>query len=171
MSDLPVYYIIIDFLNRGGTVLYIIVIASILLWFLVFERLIYIYFRASRDGNELSKTWLQYTHNKDALHIRSSLQYDFKQRILLTLPLIKILVRITPMLGLFGTVYGMIETFDVIAHQGTGDARAMANGISMATLPTMTGMAVAIIGLFFQRHIEVTARHKINCFNEGLQAS
>ena len=66
-------------------------------------------------------------------------------------------------------MYGMIEIFDVIAQQGTGDARALANGISMATLPTMTGMAVAIVGLFFIRFMESSANRKISQLNAGMQ--
>jgi biopolymer transport protein ExbB len=64
----------------------------------------------------------------------------------------------------------MMEIFDVIALNGTGDARAMADGISMATLPTMAGMAVAITGLFFQKKIEEIARKKSVHFYEGLEA-
>jgi biopolymer transport protein ExbB len=50
-------------------------------------------------------------------------------------------------LGLLGTVTGMIQVFDVVAVLGTGNARALASGITMATLPTMVGMTVSIIGL------------------------
>ena len=63
----------------------------------------------------------------------------------------------------------MIEIFDVIAQLGTGDARALANGISMATLPTMTGMAIAILGLFLLRYVEVSATRKIAVFYQGLR--
>ena len=52
------------------------------------------------------------------------------------------------MLGLLGTVTGMIEVFDIMAITGTGNARAMAGGIARATLPTMTGLFVSIVGLF-----------------------
>ena len=52
------------------------------------------------------------------------------------------------MLGLLGTVTGMIEVFDVMAFTGTGNPRAMASGVSKATLPTMTGLVISISGLF-----------------------
>ena len=53
-----------------------------------------------------------------------------------------------PLLGLLGTVTGMIEVFDIMAITGTGNARAMASGIARATLPTMTGLFISIVGLF-----------------------
>src|SRR5690554_7768600 len=52
-------------------------------------------------------------------------------------------------MGLLGTVTGMISVFDVLAITGTDNARAMANGISQATIPTMAGLVVALTGLYF----------------------
>ena len=60
---------------------------------------------------------------------------------------IAVLAAVAPLLGLLGTVLGMIETFEVIAAFGTGNARAMAGGISVALITTQTGLLVAIPGL------------------------
>lgn len=60
---------------------------------------------------------------------------------------IAVLAGIAPLLGLLGTVIGMIETFDVISVFGTGNARAMASGISIAMVTTQTGLVVAVPGL------------------------
>jgi len=62
--------------------------------------------------------------------------------------LIQGLIALCPLLGLLGTVTGMIEVFDIMAITGTGNARAMASGIARATLPTMTGLFISIVGLF-----------------------
>jgi biopolymer transport protein ExbB len=70
------------------------------------------------------------------------------------LRLIKALIAVCPLLGLLGTVTGMIHVFDVMALLGSGNARAMADGVSMATIPTMAGMVVALSGLFFSSHLE-----------------
>lgn len=169
MDFMQLVYSMTDFLDRGGAVLYWIAVAALILWFLLFERILYIHFRARKDMKLLSENWERQANRANATHVRQFLQNVFKHKLLATLPMIKTLVQITPLLGLFGTVYGMIEIFDVIALEGTGDARALANGISMATLPTMTGMAVAIIGLFFLRHIETTVERSLNLFNEGLE--
>ncbi len=61
---------------------------------------------------------------------------------------ISLLSTIAPFLGLLGTVSGMIKTFTVIAEFGTGNARALAAGISEALLTTQTGLVVAVPGLF-----------------------
>ena len=53
-----------------------------------------------------------------------------------------------PLLGLMGTVTGMIEVFDVMAISGSGNARSMASGVSKATIPTMAGMVGALSGVF-----------------------
>lgn len=63
------------------------------------------------------------------------------------LPSIRMLSAIAPMLGLLGTVTGIIATFDVIAVVGSGQPRLMAGGISQALITTATGLAIAIPGL------------------------
>ena len=68
-----------------------------------------------------------------------------------TIPLIKTLVALCPLLGLLGTVTGMIEVFDVMAMAGSGNPRAMASGVSRAIIPTMAGMVAALSGLRLQR--------------------
>ena len=68
--------------------------------------------------------------------------------------MIKTLVALCPLLGLLGTVTGMISVFDVMSLSGSGNARGMAAGVSKATLPTMAGMVAALSGLFFSNMIE-----------------
>jgi biopolymer transport protein ExbB len=169
MDGFQVIYSITTFLDRGGVVLYGIAFTALLLWFLIIERLMYIRFRADQDMELCQTIWKKNLHNGEAVKIRHSLQNAFEHKLRFTLPLIQTLVRITPLLGLFGTVYGMIEIFDVIAQLGTGDARAMADGISMATLPTMTGMAVAIVGLFMLRYVETSSNRKLTQLNDDLK--
>jgi biopolymer transport protein ExbB len=60
------------------------------------------------------------------------------------LPLIKVLYVVAPLIGLLGTVVGMIVTFQQITLFGTGDPRMMASGISMALITTVLGLTVAI---------------------------
>ncbi len=61
---------------------------------------------------------------------------------------IRVLAGIAPLLGLLGTVTGMMGTFDVITIFGTGNAKAMAGGISVALITTQTGLMVSIPGLY-----------------------
>ncbi len=66
---------------------------------------------------------------------------------------IAILAAIAPLLGLLGTVGGMIKTFTVISVFGTGNAKALASGISEALITTQTGLVVAIPGLFLAAYL------------------
>lgn len=58
---------------------------------------------------------------------------------------------LSPLMGLLGTVLGMIEVFNVIALRGSGEPSALAHGISMALITTAAGLVVAIPALFFHR--------------------
>jgi biopolymer transport protein ExbB len=61
---------------------------------------------------------------------------------------------ITPLLGLLGTVIGMIKVFTEIMIQGTGNASVLAGGISEALITTASGLAVAIPTLIFHRYFQ-----------------
>lgn len=75
------------------------------------------------------------------------------------LPLLGALANIATMLGLLGTVLGMIESFDLIARTGTGDARVVASGIFQALVTTAAGLMVGIPTIafysFFRRRADV----------------
>lgn len=75
------------------------------------------------------------------------------------LAVIGVLAAVAPLLGLLGTVTGMIATFDVLAVFGTGNAKAMAGGISEALITTQTGLLVAIPGLYMKGFLERRARN------------
>ena len=93
-------------------------------------------------------------HSKKAHYIRQGILSEAQISMEKTLPIITMLVALCPLLGLLGTVTGMIHVFDVMAVTGTGNARAMASGVSQATIPTMAGMVIAISGLYFNKLIE-----------------
>jgi biopolymer transport protein ExbB len=78
--------------------------------------------------------------------IQETLLHEFP-RLERFLPSIRLLSSLAPMLGLLGTVTGIIETFDVITVVGSGQPRLMAGGISEALITTATGLAIAIPGL------------------------
>jgi biopolymer transport protein ExbB len=79
-----------------------------------------------------------------------------------SLPMIRAVVALCPLLGLLGTVTGMIQVFEVMAVLGTGNAREMASGVSAATLPTLAGMVLALSGMYpivrFQHITEAQTR-------------
>jgi biopolymer transport protein ExbB len=61
---------------------------------------------------------------------------------------LRVLIPMSPLLGLLGTVSGMLNVFDSMAARGSADARSMANGVSEAMICTLTGLAVSISGLY-----------------------
>jgi len=160
-----------EFLNTGGNVLSIILWVSICLWSLIAERLVY--FRQSYP--KLQQQWLQQwlqrpvKNSPQALYIRQCIISEAKVSMAKTLPIIKMLVALCPLLGLLGTVTGMIHVFDVMAVTGTGNARAMASGVSQATIPTMAGMVIAIAGLYFSKLIEQRVSEETHHLTDLLQ--
>ena len=66
---------------------------------------------------------------------------------------IKFFAAVAPLLGLLGTVIGMIETFQAITLFGTGDPKQMAGGISQALVTTMLGLIVAAPLLGFYTYL------------------
>jgi len=139
-------------LGTGGNVLWLIFLVSICLWSLLCERLIYLKLIYPKLQHSCLIQWQQQSNHcqsKERFYIKSYLISDAKMNMEKTLIVIKMLIAICPMLGLLGTVIGMIHVFDVMAVTGTGNARAMASGISQATISTMAGMIIAISGLYF----------------------
>lgn len=82
------------------------------------------------------------------------------------LSLIAVLAAVAPLFGLLGTVTGMMTTFNVIALFGTGNARAMAGGISEALITTQSGLLVAIPGLFMSAFLTRRANRLESHLNE-----
>ncbi len=141
---------LLDFFDRGGPVIFILFVVAIIMITLLVERLIfYINDLKKLSADRVSEVrecpsdnkWIR---NKIKLKNISILNSQSSKNLLM----IQGLIALCPLLGLLGTVTGMIEVFDIMAITGTGNARAMASGIARATLPTMTGLFISIVGLF-----------------------
>ena len=149
-----------DFLDAGGYVLWAIAGLCLVLWTLIIER--YWYLRRVHPDRvrHMLDRWRQRSdrHSWHARKIREAWVSETGLLLSSRLNVIKTLIFICPMLGLLGTVTGMIHVFDVMAFMGTGNARAMARGISMATLPTMAGIAVGLSGYYFSARLAHHAR-------------
>jgi len=78
------------------------------------------------------------------------------------------MVAICPLLGLMGTVTGMIEVFDVMAISGSGNARSMASGVSKATIPTMAGMVGALSGVFLVTVLNQKVNREVEDLEDNL---
>ena len=138
------------FMELGGTVLWLIAILLFFMWMLIFERIWYFRVGWKKDVGTIIARWEGRPERKswEAHQIREMMISQARMQINQYLPVIKTLVALCPLLGLLGTVTGMIEVFNVMAVTGGGDAKSMAGGVSRATIPTMAGMVAAISGVF-----------------------
>jgi biopolymer transport protein ExbB len=82
------------------------------------------------------------------------------------LPLIKLLAAVAPLLGLLGTVTGMIATFQSITLFGTGDPKLMAGGISQALITTVLGLVAAIPLLFMHNIVNGRSKRLIQILDQ-----
>ena len=138
-----------DFMEAGGSVLWLIALLVLLMWGLIFERIYYLSHGHDVFLDSLVSKWDSRADKTSwhALQIREKFLAEAKSSINKNTTLIKTCIALAPLFGLLGTVTGMIEVFQVMAFSGGGDARAMAGGVSKATLPTMAGMVSALSGV------------------------
>lgn len=136
-----------NFLYQGGPVVLILFFISIYLFVLIFAKFKHLFFDMHSIQDEYKKNLANIKNDDLYLLNITSLKSDYKSIVKKDFYIIQTLIALCPILGLLGTVTGMIEVFDVVSFFGTGNARALASGITKATLPTMTGMAISIVGL------------------------
>jgi len=153
-----------DFIATGGDVLYVVAAVLFIMWVLMIERWWFIAreYPAMRDKiiadwNAREDTTSWYAHKiRDARVSEASTLLNTRMNV------IKTLVAVCPMVGLLGTVTGMIAVFEIMAMVGTGNPRLMASGISMATIPTMAGMVAALSGVFVTSKLEGKVRAAVH---------
>ncbi|MGQ0700230.1 MAG: MotA/TolQ/ExbB proton channel family protein [Panacagrimonas sp.] len=140
-----------EFLDAGGWVTRWILAACAVLLTVVFERLWYLWRIYPRVRAATLAGWNARSerHSWVAHRIRTALISQLRMGLESGLPIIKVMVPMAPLLGLLGTVMGMLQVFDAMAFSKGGDTRAMADGISHAMIATMAGLVVSVIGLFF----------------------
>lgn len=171
LSPFELYAGLRDFLEAGGNVLFAIMIATFVMWALIVER--YWYFATAFPGSVRQKVrlWEQRTDHSSwyAHKIRSAIVSELNLEASQFINTIKTLVAVAPLLGLLGTVTGMIEVFNIMAVTGSSNARAMAGGITKATIPTMAGMVAALSGLYFGTLLERRARRAVEQVEDRLE--
>ena len=171
----------IEYFRPGGMVMLPIIIVSFWMWVLIIERIVF-FRKIEREDITLEQA-VELIRGKSTIEtdesllsglrgrvvagflrtrtVSTKLNYNIlryctmRERPLLRryLAVIGILAAVAPLLGLLGTVTGMMTTFNVISIFGTGNARAMAGGISEALLTTQSGLLVAIPGLYMSIYL------------------
>ena len=144
------YHIVGDMIEAGGPFVVWIFICGLLMWTLVIERYWYFSRILPRQAQSLLAQWRARADHKSwcARAIRQTMISKLNAGMTANLPLMRVLVPLSPLLGLIGTVSGMLTVFDAMALRGSADARTMANGVSEAMICTLTGLAVSITGLY-----------------------
>lgn len=143
------------FMQQGGPVLWCLFAVVLLFWLLVVERVIYLLMYYPKVKASWVSTWQARSehHSWYAKSIRDGWIAQAHIGIYQNTNTIKLLVSLCPMLGLLGTVTGMISVFDSMALQGNNEPKLMASGIALATLPTMAGMVAALVGIFIHARL------------------
>ncbi|MFH2093757.1 MAG: MotA/TolQ/ExbB proton channel family protein [Pseudomonadota bacterium] len=162
-----------NYMQAGGVVMIPILVISFFMWTLIINRLLFLHrlyiknisrnmagqlVKANQQPDEkyrginslLVRQFLAARSHDPVLD--SFILDETVVRLVLSLDThlgaIRVMAGVAPLLGLLGTVIGMMETFDVITIFGTGNAKAMAGGISVALITTQTGLMVSIPGLY-----------------------
>jgi biopolymer transport protein ExbB len=163
------YLAIIRFMEMGGDVLWLIALITFLMWTLIFERMWFFYTEHKSLVRESTERWEGRAERTSwsAHQVREAMISDASDRITGSLPIIQTCVALCPLFGLLGTVTGMIAVFDAMATQG-GNARSMAAGVSMATIPTMSGMIASLSGLVGSTWLRRKVDYEVELFEDHL---
>ena len=158
------------FMERGGDVLYILLFVTFVMWVLIIERMWFFTLEYRKKRNQVVEAWEARPERNSwyAHKIRTAMISEASDTLNQGVLLIKTMVALCPLVGLLGTVTGMVEVFDAMASLGSSNARAMANGVSKATIPTMSGMVAALSGVFLATYIERRAKREAERLEDSL---
>jgi biopolymer transport protein ExbB len=145
--------------GAGGSVLWLIAAGAVLMWLLILER----YWFISRELRPLQHRYRAMWSNRRTLdgeareRVKAGLLRRFATEATRSIAVVQVLTSVLPLLGLLGTVSGMIRIFEVMTVFGTGNVRGIAGGISEALITTLAGLVTALSGLYFASHL----RHRL----------
>ena len=161
---------VLDFFEIGGPIIPIVATVLVIMWVFMLERLFYFYFEHNKVAKQALDAWEARAERKSwhAHRVREQLISEVRVKATEFLGLIKVCVALCPLVGLLGTVTGMITVFEVMALLGSGNARAMAAGVTQATIPTMSGLVAALSGYFISVWLNHKAKDEIETLAEHM---
>jgi biopolymer transport protein ExbB len=159
-----------EFLDTGGSVLLVIGVLICAMWLLVIERFMFLFTIYRSNRKQVINNWFNRNERNswEAEQIKQANLSRISLKLNHNLSVITMLVALCPLLGLLGTVTGMIEVFNVMAITGTGSARSMASGVSKATIPTMAGLVGALSGVFASTYLQRKAKREVALLDDKL---
>ncbi len=167
----------VDYLTQGGWVMSPLILCSVIMWTLIAERLHFFsvlsrqdirirdairLLREAESGMAMKglrarivESFVRERTGDPSLDKNILYHCALRQRPQLRryLAVIAVLAAVAPLLGLLGTVIGMVHTFNVISIFGTGNVKGLSSGISVALITTQSGLIVAIPGLFLSGYL------------------
>jgi biopolymer transport protein ExbB len=159
-----------ELIDGGGPFVFGIFATGVLMWAMIAER--YVYFLTILPGRIRGTlaAWEARPEHESwcARQIRQLYISRLNAEMTTGFPIMQVLVPLSPLLGLVGTVSGMLEVFDSMALRGSADARTMASGVSHAMICTMTGLAVSISGLYPMHYFRSRARRETELVSDKL---
>ncbi len=173
LSTFPLLKEIVLFIQTGGLMLWPLIILSLFMWALITERFISL----SLSNSPTKKTNQRFfdlnakqkTLEKKRKNIQNYLSQKYNERIFKkNIDMIRQCIVLAPLLGLLGTVTGMIEVFEVLKIHGSGNSMLIVKGFSHATIPTMFGLTVAIFGFFSLLFLENAISHRLQKDNNKI---
>ncbi len=150
LDQLPLVSDLAHLADQGGPVVIAIFAVGALMWAIIVERIWYFSWTLPRQTRNARAQWEARSdhHSWCARQIREATISRVNVSMTNGLQMIAVLVAMAPLLGLIGTVTGMLEVFSSMEILGTANAGAMAGGVSAAMVCTVSGLAVAISGLY-----------------------
>ena len=170
VENIPLLNGIAHLLADGGPFVGWIFASGVLLWGLVIERIWYFWRILPAQAAALQAQWMARADRSSwsARQIRQRMISRLNESMTVGFPVMQVLVPMSPLLGLIGTVTGMLEVFDSMALRGNADARSMASGVSEAMICTMTGLAVSITGLYPVHYFRTRAERETELLADRL---
>ena len=164
-----IFIAIRTFMEAGGDVLWLIAATTFIMWALIFERAVFIFTEHRRDVGHALAYWEGRPERTswNAHMIRERLISEVNSRLSANMGFIKTLISLLPLLGLLGTVTGMVQVFEAMTYSG-GNARSMAAGVSAATIPTMSGMVATLSGVLANTFLTSKVDEESTCMEDTL---
>jgi biopolymer transport protein ExbB len=151
---------ILEYINSGGSIMYFLLTINIVGFSFIIWKLLHfnsekkhIKTSAQEILREIVKTNPEFKTEKMLLDVAKDKVYTFSHTLEKGLSTIKIIATVAPLLGLLGTVIGVLSAFQSIASNGLNDPTLFAGGISMALVTTVGGLIVAIPHFVFYNYL------------------
>lgn len=137
---------LMNYINRGGIIVYILIFLNIIGFTIMFWKLVVISSTKFKKDKIITEI-IEFTKGRNENFTKESIVNIISRKIKkleFGLNTVKIIASIAPLLGLLGTVVGVLDSFDSITKNGLGDPSIFSNGISVALITTVAGLIVSI---------------------------